>query len=296
MSAAVATVVGALLVVLALRDIVHTLLHPSGRGDASWWILRLVWRLWRRLSRGRPERLSLGGPLALLAVIGAWCVALVVGWALIYWPHLPHAFTAGEGVPLEKRSGLVTALYFSVVSISTVGFGDITPTSDALRLLSGLEAIVGFALLTVSITWVLSVFPVLTRQRTLAHEAELLRREEQRGGPTPLGAGEDAASLLRQLTQQVVLAESDLAHSPVVYFFTERERRVSLSVAMPYLLSVARRGTRADCPPGVRYAATLLGRAIRDFAATLRADFLPDEPDDVDRVLARYAEEHMRET
>ena len=48
--------------------------------------------------------------------------------------HLPHQ--------LRDRS-----IYFSIVSLSTVGYGDIVPHSSLARLLASLEVICGFMLL-----------------------------------------------------------------------------------------------------------------------------------------------------
>ena len=48
---------------------------------------------------GRGHRLfPLAGPVALVVVITTWALLLIVGWALIYWPHMPGGFRFDPGV------------------------------------------------------------------------------------------------------------------------------------------------------------------------------------------------------
>ena len=53
--------------------------------------MRGVWRVFRRL--GGRKRLSLAGPIALIAVVVSWAAMLVIGWALLLMPHMPDSFT-----------------------------------------------------------------------------------------------------------------------------------------------------------------------------------------------------------
>lgn len=50
---------------------------------------------------------------------------------------------AFEGVAESSSAVLATFQYFSTVTLTTVGFGDIVPVSHVARLVTGLEAIVG---------------------------------------------------------------------------------------------------------------------------------------------------------
>ena len=60
---------GIAIIVVTLRDVFHTLFHPSSRGVVSNWAIRVLWGIFRGISRNRTERLSLAGPMSLLAVI-----------------------------------------------------------------------------------------------------------------------------------------------------------------------------------------------------------------------------------
>jgi Ion channel len=105
-------------------------------------------RLFRRAGR-RHQRLSLAGPVAFVTVIATWAGLLVLGWALLFWPHMPSGFRFDAGVE-AGGPGFVHALNVSLVTLTTLGFGDITPTSNALRLILPLEALLGFGLLSAS--------------------------------------------------------------------------------------------------------------------------------------------------
>src|SRR5262245_53320234 len=84
------------------------------------------------------------------AVIGALC-GFVIILAIFARVHgLIEALSPGsyhtDGPPLSERSNMkLVALfqYFSTVTVTTVGFGDIVPVAPAARLATGLEAIVG---------------------------------------------------------------------------------------------------------------------------------------------------------
>lgn len=81
------------------------------------------------------------------SLIGAVCVYLLLGliWALIYamfallWPQDLFQGLSFEG----GGSQFDSLLYFSFVTLSTAGYGDITPLNPMLRTAAYLEMIVG---------------------------------------------------------------------------------------------------------------------------------------------------------
>src|SRR3982751_6479784 len=85
---------------------------------------------------------------------------------------MPESFNLGSGV--DPSHPFVDSFYMSMATLSTVGFGDVAPATIALRLITPLEALLGFGLLTASISWLLSIYPVLSRRRSLAYEINLL--------------------------------------------------------------------------------------------------------------------------
>src|SRR5215204_3216425 len=130
---------------------------------------RPLWRGSRWISAHYPTVRELCGPVALLAVIASWVVLLAVGWSLVLWPHLIEGFSFDPELTPSTRGGFTDALYLSLVTLTTLGFGDIAPASGWLRVLVPLEAAIGLVLLTASLSWVVSLYPAFSRHRSLVH-------------------------------------------------------------------------------------------------------------------------------
>jgi len=82
------------------------------------------------------------------------CVYLLLGiaWAIVFsLLHLVDPSSFADLPDIASSSGqirfgaseTVTSLYFSFVTLTTLGYGDITPTSPAARMLAVVEAIMG---------------------------------------------------------------------------------------------------------------------------------------------------------
>jgi len=70
----------------------------------------------------------------------------------------PDAFVFHSGPPSERLMEGFNALYFSLVTLSTVGFGDITPISRFARMLAVAEASTGIIYLTVVIARLVALY------------------------------------------------------------------------------------------------------------------------------------------
>ena len=287
------TILGATLILAVFRDIFQELFNPNGYGRVSHWVQSSVWRVAKRYARGERRKLALAGPIGVLLIIVMWIVLTATGWALILWSHLPDAFVFSSDLELEPNNRVVTALYLSVVTLTTLGYGDIAPKSELLRLLLPLEGIAGFVLLTATVTWMLSLYPILDRRRALAHMIALLYRSEFE---PEHGVSPDDALALESLTEQLISAEGDLHRFPITYYFHEDDETRALPYMMPKLLDLARKKIAAQHPP-LRQRAQLLHGALEDFAATLVArGFVKGQPESVDEVLRLYARDHLVES
>jgi voltage-gated potassium channel Kch len=293
--AILANICGVVLIVLTLGDIFEVLFNPLGRGRVSRILVKLLWRVFRHLSRQRHSLLELAGPLALASVIGTWLTLLVIGWALIYWPHLPDEFLLTAKPNTSSAASLAEALYLSMTTITTLGYGDITPTSEWLRIVTPLEAMFGFGLLTASLSWVISVYQVLRRRRSLALEIALLR-EEQSAIDLNVAKMEPFAAqeLLSGLSSQLNNVWNDMLQFPITYYFASSDRQSALSVGMPYLLLLAQEGASTSCTPEVRLRAAMLLGKIHTFTLLLTANFINLPPTATAReVLEAYAHDHL---
>jgi voltage-gated potassium channel Kch len=92
------------------------------------------------------------------AVVGALCGFLLILIVFVRMHGLIEALRPDsyrtDGSPLSERSDamvLASFQYFSTITLTTVGFGDIVPVTPAARLVTGLEAMVGQLYLAVVI-------------------------------------------------------------------------------------------------------------------------------------------------
>jgi hypothetical protein len=232
--------------------------------------------------------------VTLLVVIASWTTLLAIGWAFVFWPHLAGGFLLAPEVSSSAQSGFVDAVYLSLVTLTTLGYGDITPTSGWLKVLVPLEALVGFGLLTASLSWVVSLYPAFSRHRSLAHEVSLAHEAESETG---IGVKQmdalAAEQMLGSLTTQLIAVQTDLVHFPISYYFRSSKERFELSATMPCLLHLAQEGDSADCAPGVRMRARMLRGAIQDFSDTIGARFLDLPSTSSNKVLASYARDNL---
>ena len=285
---------GVVLILAALRDVFDALFHQGARGVLSRSLMRGTWWMFHRLARLRRQLLPLAGPTMLLFTVVMWAALLAVGWAFVFWPHMPDGFYFSSAAGDEARGDLLDALYLSLVTLGTIGFGDITPLAGWLRLLTPLEALIGFGLLSGSISWLLSIYPALLRRHSLAYEIHLLREADRDKGFDLEHLDADSwEDLYADLTSRLISVERDLMTFPIAYYFAAGDSRFALSATMPYLLEFADRGTDEEQAFGVRLRATVLREAIDDFAHTTAARFHGHFSDSTAEILAAYARDHF---
>jgi hypothetical protein len=165
------TTAGGALLLLVAYDVYATVLHSSARyGPVGESLNRSVWRVTRavafKLSRAQRHRLlNMVGPLLLPLLIVVYIVLLVVAFALVYSPHIPGGFTFSAGHP---EPNWVDAVYFSGVTLTTVGYGDMTPRAAPLRFLALFEGASGLVVISLAITYMLTVYTALERKRAVA--------------------------------------------------------------------------------------------------------------------------------
>lgn len=236
--------------------------------------------------------LSMAGPMTLVIVILSWAFLQALGFAFIYWNAYPSHFRIQGDHPAGFQ-GFFLMFYFSLEMLTTLGLGDVFPVASWLRLLCGFEALVGFALVTASVSSVLLIFPALGRLRGLASRTQTLLKAQQTTGIDIVSA--DGERLLSELALGVITARIDFIHFPVVYYFHAERRRSSLPHALPDLLRIAALGSQPDASRQVRLAAATLHTALHDLAQVLSMRFIHGDPDDTARIFQVYAEHHVLE-
>lgn len=291
-------IVGAALVLFTLRDIFHTLFHPSGSGAIGEFLSKWIWavfRGWSRL-RGNKHQLPLAGPTSLVAIILSWAVLLWIGWGLLLWPFALHGFAFNDRLTHQSKYAILDALYLSIMNLATVGASDVSPQAQWLRLFAPLEALIGFVLFTASVSWVLSIYPALERRQSAANEIALIQDSEADGKSLTHTDPEYAADLLTELKASMVTLRGDLIQFPITYYFHALDERDNFAAVLSYLYSLALRLESETDSPTLNFAAHMLVASLHDMARILGREFLAMEnTEEPAAVFARYRQDHMSE-
>ncbi len=277
MNTIIFTTCGVVVLMLVVYDIYATILHARARsGPVGERLNRGVWRAARfiafKLPRQRRHRfLNPFGPLLLPMLIIVLIIMLVLGFALIYLPRMPAHFAIN---PASASTGsLVEAIYFSGVTLTTVGYGDIAPRAVDVRFIALVESASGFALISLAVTYLITVYGALERKRAVAlsfyHQAEeganvgsFIAHHFVAGKFYGLDATLRAAS--RDLQE---LLESHIEH-PVIHYFHPVE--VYKSLPRVLFLALETCVVIRSCLDPEEYAAMHDHPEVRTLEATVR--------------------------
>jgi ion channel len=123
-------------------------------------ISQVLWVLASLLATAATARHALRARVVdaehIFAALDAYLLAGLV-FAVCYW-MLDQAWPASFGVASASDLDLARAVYFSFVTIATLGYGDVVPASDSARGLAILEAVSGQMYLTVLVAWLVSLY------------------------------------------------------------------------------------------------------------------------------------------
>lgn len=116
------------------------------------------------MSVGLVRRAMAPGRVTMSRILASLCAYLMIGlvWAEVYAAlavvspgafNGPHDWSQMNGAEVVNRM-----VYFSYVTLTTLGYGDVTPASEAARSLAVAEAIVGQLYLTVMVARLVGLF------------------------------------------------------------------------------------------------------------------------------------------
>lgn len=288
------TLIGITLILAVFTDVFLTLFPDAGKLTVSRLVVKGFWRGLHRLGIRRPKLLYAAGPVAFLATIGAWFILLAVGWALVYWPHMPSAFAFGEGLDAAARTGFVDALYFSLGTQATLGYGDIVPTNPWLMMGAMLQALSGLGVLLATLSWYLAIGQATSQSRSLAYRITLAREAEPSAELAITRMKPEAVRLLLDdFATRLGTVRIGFLRFPITYYYGSSDERSSLPAVLPYLVWLTEEGSRESCPPETRFYAAVLRSAIDHFSATITSRFLDVAPSH--QGLQEYYRDHLCE-
>ncbi|MDQ8180518.1 potassium channel family protein [Pelagicoccus sp. SDUM812005] len=223
-----AYLVGISLVALALFDVYRTVLaNGTGRGPIESKLSHWTWLSLRSLGRELGKQsatATMCGPLIVALLLAAWSATLMLGFAFVYWPQLGVGIQSSSHASLES---FAFAFYYSGYTLTTLGLGDLYPASSLLRTLTVAQSWLGFTMLTLSISYVLSVYQAIRQQEGTALKPHALSKGtgKARQAFQCLRDSSDPASVFREMHADFVTMHTSHHLYPVIhYFHREREK------------------------------------------------------------------------
>jgi hypothetical protein len=225
-------IVALLLIAIAVSDAFATIILPrrvNGRFRLTVLFYRYTWKAWsaaaRHSTRRRETYLSLFGPLSLIILLIIWAAMLIVGFGLLQWGAGSHIATAAG------RHTLGDDLHMSGSNFFTLGLGDVQPQTAIARLITIIEAGVGFGFLGLVITYLPILYQSFSRR-----EVQISLLDSRAGSPPRavellrrIGIYNDRASLEAMMREwdhwSAELLESHLSYPAVAFFRSQHDNQ-----------------------------------------------------------------------
>ncbi len=176
--------------------------------------------------------LSLSGPLILGIGLVAWMALIWAGWTFIF-------AGAGDAIVDTRNAGPISwseRLYFTGYSIFTLGNGDFAPRDGVWQIATVLATASGMLLVTLSVTYILSVLDAVTQKRSFASGVSGLGARSEAIVRTGWN-GEEFRSLelpLNSFVSQLNTLTANHKAYPVIHYFhsEQRDRAPAASIAV----------------------------------------------------------------
>ncbi len=198
---------------------------------------RITWRVWLAASqllpgpRRRQTFLSLFGPLSILILFAVWAAGLMFGFGLVH-----HGIAPREG-------GLPDALYLSGTTFTTLGYGDLTPSTQPDRALAVAEAATGFGFFAIVISYLPVLYQTFSRR-----EAFIALLDARAGSPpaagrmllrTPPGQGNCLTGFLAEAERWAAEVLEGHLSFPVLGFYRSQHDNQSWLAALACTLDIS---------------------------------------------------------
>jgi hypothetical protein len=275
---------GSVLILYGLREVFRDIFHPSRSGTMSDYIGRSFSLLMRR-TRFRPAL----GPLALITVVLCWVGLITVGFALIYCALLPTDMTAPQVEQTGFARNLLRSLYFSLGALDTFNTFDLSARSDWLKLVVAVEGLIGISMITASVSWLVLLYPAISRSRHFARRASALLQAESRCGLSIVR--EIGAPILLELSDRVLQFRLDVMLFPILLNFYPSDEGATVSHVLPEIHRLAIEAKSREGDGGTQLAGVQLEIALGFLAGIIAEEALRMK---IDRVETTFLQFHQR--
>lgn len=158
-------ILGATIVVMVLVDMIGTIFGADSAGPFSRVFMKISWRAILTIHNRKPFHriLSYVGPILMICTISFWYVFTLGGFWLIVMSD-SEAATAKSSAEVMSPAD---KFYFVSSTVSSLGYGDYVPLAFPWTAVSGLMTFLGTFVLTLSLSYVISVLSAATERRSL---------------------------------------------------------------------------------------------------------------------------------
>jgi hypothetical protein len=163
-------ILGLLLVLLSLLDALWTALWvDGGAGPVTSQITNGVWWIARKLIRTkRNYLLSLAGPSIQTVTVFVWVGLLWAGWVMMFGSDTSSLIYTRT--PEKMPGDLASRIYFVAYTMTTIGNGDLYPNGDGWEIAASFTGFSGMFLITLVVSFLLSVIGGVTTKQALASQ------------------------------------------------------------------------------------------------------------------------------
>jgi hypothetical protein len=294
----VATLFGLIILWIVFLDAFETVVLPrrvTRQFKLTSWFYRRTWIPWKTLAshlrEGSVRQSFLGyyGPLSLITLLAFWATMLIFGFALLQFGLGGHEQLGNEPITFSR------ILYHSGETFFTLGYGDIVPTTGGARLLSVLEAGMGFAFLGVVIGYIPVVYTSFSKR-----EIQISMLDARAGSPPTaaellarLAGTSEHPAIEQSVLDEVLrdwerwsaeLLESQLSY-PVLSFFRSQHSNQSWVGALTTMLDVTSLilvGIEGVHPGQARLTFAMARHAAVDLAQVVNARYDAAAPERLD--------------
>ena len=221
--------------------------------------------------------------MSLPVLVGLWAVLLISGFALLFWAFGPLARAA------EMAPRFLSSFYFSATTFFTLGLGDTIPTTTPARVLTAVEAGVGFVFLAM----IVGYLPALN-QSFSRREVSISLLDAQAGSPpsaaeilrrniTVEGTGQLEHLLHDWEYWAAELLESHLSYPVLAYFRSQHENQSWLTslTALLDTTTLVMVTIEGNCQRQAQRTFAIARHAVVDLALIFET---PPEPQRSDRL------------
>lgn len=255
------------MILVVVVDVFVTILSTWTAGPVTRTWSRPVWRVLLAVHRRRHihRLLGLAGPAILALTILLWYAGLVLGAWLVFVSHPGSVVSSSTRLPADAAQ----TLYFVPTTVSALGYGDYVPAGVPWTTFATTMTLLGTVVLTMSLSYVISVLSAAIATRTMASSIRGLGEN-----PAAIAARAELDSPTRSMQVylgQVASAVSDVAERhrayPVLHYFHSSRARTAAAPAVlcladaAFLLHVGDPAARPG--PGL---ASALESAVADYA------------------------------